>query len=532
MVSRTDRAVPGMVTHPRAEPPAASFPVRVAAIDIDSNAMRLVAAEFAGPADFQVIAEHRVAVRLGHDVFLTGRLAPEAIDAGVAALAAMRTRLDEVGVRYYRAVATSATREASNGERFVERARDEAGIELETITGSEEARLVHVAVRSRIPMAGGRWLLVDLGGGSVEVSLVDEHGIHWSESHTMGSVRLLEELTVAGDEPGRFRQLLEEYTARLKIPEPVGEGRVLGLIATGGNIESLARLSGAPPRPDGVAVLQTAVLRTLIEQLSRLSFRQRVTELGLREDRADVILPAALVYERVAVLAGAGSILVPFVGVKEGVLLDVVDDLTRHRQHTDRLDEQSYAGALVLGRRYRFDEAHGAHVARLAVQLFDGMAAVHGMGGTDRRVLRAAAVLHDVGVYVSMKKHHKHSQYLIANSELAGFTTREIQRVAVVARYHRKGEPAPHHPEFMALDDDERARVVRLAALLRVAAALDKEHRQRVTGLAIGVRGSTVTLDLTSNGSLLLERWALQRCKTVFERAFGVTLKVRGDRAA
>jgi exopolyphosphatase / guanosine-5'-triphosphate,3'-diphosphate pyrophosphatase len=510
----------------------AAFPISVAAIDVGSNAIRFVAAEFATATDYRLLREERVPVRLGHDVFLSGRLADEALDGGVAALTAFRGYLDELGIRHCRAVATSAVREAANGEDFVRRVRDAAGIDIEVITGSEEARLVHAAVRSRVAFTGGHWVLVDLGGGSVEVSVVDERGIRLSESHTMGSVRLLEELSVAGAEPGRFRDLLEEYTRTLRFPHVIGKSSVEGLVATGGNIETLARMSGGGRRDERVLTLPVVTLRKLIDMLSRLSFRQRVEELGLREDRADVILPAAMVYERVATLAAVETILVPQVGVKDGLLIDLVDNLASRRSHEDRLDEQAYQGALVLGRRFHFDEAHGAHVARLAVDLFEQLRRLHGLEDGDRRILRAAAVLHDIGIHVNYKRHHKHSHYLIANSELPAFTPYEIQLVAAVARYHRKGDPAPHHAEYMSLVPEDRARVSRLASLLRVAAALDKEQLQRVGGLRARLRDRSVLLDLFGSGDLLLERWALERNKTFFERVFEVSLSVAGEAAA
>jgi len=496
--------------------PGSGFPVIVAAIDIGSNAIRFAAAEF------------RVPVRLGHDVFLSGRLADEARDAGVDALVGFSTLMEELGARVHRAVATSAVREASNGPDFVRRVREAAGIEVEVITGAEEARLVHVAVRSRVSLVDGPWVLVDLGGGSVEVSLVDEAGIRSSESHTMGSVRLLEELTVAGAEPGRFRQLLEEYTRTLKFPQVVGEQRPRGMIATGGNAETLAKLGGGGRSGDRVLKLPMATLRTLIDTLSRMSFRQRVEELGLREDRADVILPAAIVYERIGELARADEILVPQVGVRDGVMLDLVDDLASHRGHADRLDREADAGALMVGRRYGFDEEHAQHVAHLATQLFDELASLHALSVEDRRILRAAAMLHDIGVLVNHKRHQRHSQYLIANSELPAFTPHQIAMVATVARYHRKGEPGPGHTEYMGFEAEDRARIDRLAALLRVAAALDKEHRRRVTGVRARASASTVTIHLHGEGEHLLERWALERNKAMFERVFGRTIRVAG----
>lgn len=511
-------------------PHAAAFPLRVAALDVGSNAIRFRAAEFASATESTVLAEERFPIRLGHDVFLTGRLAPQAVDAAVEAIGRLRARMEELSVSHYRAVATSATRESRNGGEFVERLRAETGIELEVVTGSEEARLVYVAVKHSVPFGNRKWILVDLGGGSVEVSLVDGNGILWSESHTMGSVRLLEELSVSGDEPGRFQRLLREYAATLRIPAIAQQWNPAGVVATGGNIEALAKLTGAAPRADGPPVLPLAELRRAITLLSRLSYRQRVEQLGLREDRADVILPAALVYQRVAELCGAEEIVVPGVGVKDGILLDLVDDLATHEEHESRKDRQAVAGAVALGRRYHFDEAHALHVMRLAGSLFDQLQGLHGLKPADRRVLLAAAVLHDVGIYVGYKKHHKHSLYLISQSEIPEFTPREIGLIANVARYHRKGVPAPHHEAFTALPRDDQDRVVRLASLLRVADALDREHVQGVRSVRAAVGKQRVTLEMEGEGDLLLERWALRRKGGLFADTFGLEVETAGDR--
>jgi exopolyphosphatase/guanosine-5'-triphosphate,3'-diphosphate pyrophosphatase len=511
-------------TKKNAKPP--TYPLRVAAVDVGSNAMRFLAAEFTGPAQYVTLAEQRMPVRLGHDVFLTGKLAREVMDAAVDAMKEFRRQMEALEINEYRAVATSATRESRNGGEFVQRVRDEAGLELEVITGSEEARLVFEAVRASVPFDQHKWILVDLGGGSVEVSLVDRSGILWSESHVMGSVRLLEELSVSGEEPGRFQRLLREYAATLHIPKIAQQWSPRGVIATGGNMEALARLAGQTAQRGRVARLSLADLRGIIEMLSRLSYRQRVDELGLREDRADVILPASMVYERVVTVSGAEEILVPAVGLKDGVLVDLVDDLVTHQEHEDRKEQQAVAGAVALGRRYMFDEAHALHVARLAGSLFDQLGKAHRLEPSDRRMLLAAAVLHDIGVYVGYKKHHKHSLYLISQSEIPEFTPHEIDIIANVARYHRKGVPAAHHDHFTRLSEGDRERVARLASLLRVADALDREHIQAVSSVRARVQKGRCVLELEGTGDLLLERWALRRKVNLFEDTFGVQLEL------
>jgi exopolyphosphatase / guanosine-5'-triphosphate,3'-diphosphate pyrophosphatase len=506
-----------------------AFPLRVAAVDVGSNAIRFLAAEFSTLSEYQVLVEERVPVRLGHDVFLSGKLAPDAMDGAVEAIAGFRRSMEALGIEHYRAVATSATRESRNGAEFVERVREETGIQLEAITGQEEARLVFVAVQNRVPFGDDKWISVDVGGGSVEVSLVDATGILWSESHVMGSVRLLEELSVAGDEPGRFQRLLQEYMATLQIPAIARQYEPRGVIATGGNAEALAKLSGVAAARGRVAVVPLARARASIELLSRLSFRQRVEQLGLREDRADVILPASMIYERVALLAGVDDIVVPAVGLKDGVLIDLVEDLATHQAHEDRKERQALAGAVALGKRYLFDEAHALHVARLAGSLFDQLEKVHGLEAVDRRMLLAAAVLHDIGTFVGYKKHHKHSLYLIANSEIPEFTQREIDIIANLARYHRKGVPAEHHVMFTALSAEDRQRVVKLASLLRLADALDREHIQAVRGVkARATKSGKLKLELDATGDLLLERWALRRKGGLFTETFGLEIEVHG----
>jgi exopolyphosphatase/guanosine-5'-triphosphate,3'-diphosphate pyrophosphatase len=507
-----------------------SFPLRVAAVDMGSNAIRFLVADFATEAQFITLVSERVPVRLGHGVYLSGRLDPAAMDAAVATVDGFRAQMAELGVEHYRAVATSAVRESKNGDEFIDRVREVTGIEIEPISGSEETRLVHLAVANRLPLGRRRWLLVDLGGGSVEVSLVDRGGTIWSESHTMGSVRLLEVLTEAGADPGRFRRLLDEYVSVLRVPAAVSTGRIAGYIATGGNIETLARLGGARPEPEA-SRLAVDSLRAVIERLAAMSYRERVDGLGLREDRADVVLPAAAVYLRLAELCRAEEIIVPNVGVKEGVVLDLVDRLTRARDHADRQTREVLAGAVTVGRKYLFDEAHARHVAELALALYDQLRPLHNLGAADRKILQAAALLQVIGQFVSYKGHHKHSYYLIANTELPNFSQHEMRLVATVARYHRGADPTAQHHPFAGLSEDDQQRVRRLVALLRVAHALDRDHLQRVRDLQARIGSSWVTLHLEASGGLLLEGWSLKKKSQLFADVFRrrVRLRVAGS---
>lgn len=309
-------------------PPAPGFPLRVGAIDVGSNAIRFLAAEFLDAHRWAELDRERAPVRLGTAAFRSGVLDADAMHAAAEAIAGFRTRMDALGVRRWRAVATGAARTGRNREELVRRVREASRVELEVIGGGEEARLVHRAVREVLPLGEGRWVLVDLGGGSVEVSLVDAGAILWSESHPVGAVRLLQE-GVDADAPALLDRVLARHAPGLRVPS-LRDGEAVGMIAAGGSADALAELAGAPPAPGRPGTLRVAELRRLAQLLSRLTPAERVEEYGLRADRADVILPAALMYERLALLAGAEEVRVPGVGVREGVLYDVLDRESNH----------------------------------------------------------------------------------------------------------------------------------------------------------------------------------------------------------
>lgn len=498
-------------------------------MDIGSNAIRYTVAEFNAVDRFIELESQRFAVRLGHDSFTSGYLSPESIRATVEAAVAFRQRLDDLGIGHYRAVATSAVRESRNGGELVETVRRESGIHLETISGSEEARLVWLAAHARVPLDQGSWILADLGGGSIEVSIIEDEGIHWSESHPMGTVRLVEDLASEAEDQQGFLELVERYASRLVLPEDAHR-KVEGVILTGGNAEALADLVPAPPDERGVSEMTRKDLRRVLEMLAPMSDRERVERLGLREDRADVIVPAAVIFDRVAEMGAAERIIVPRVGVKEGVLLDLAFDYAEHRAHETELDRVTRAGAIAIGRRYRFDETHARHVTELALSLFDQLEEIHELDETARRRLETAALLHDIGQFVSYRRHHKHSWYLVSHSELPGLSQLDIKLVALITRYHRRSEPKEYHEGYSELGTAEKLEVQKLAGILRVADALDHEHCSRVRSVKLKFKGNRAQLRLSPEQNALLEEWALKKKAGLFEKVYGLKLQVGRDR--
>lgn len=312
--------------------------LRVAAIDAGSNAIRFVAADFARDAALaeepSIVARLRFPVRLGHGVFTQGLLDADAMGEAAKAFRDFRAELDRLGLgvdpRRHRAVATSATREAVNRDEFLTGIQRETGILLEPVSGAEEARLVHLAARRRVNFSGGRWWLVDLGGGSVEVSVVNDRGIFVSKSHRLGTVRLLETMTAAGKCSKTVREWVAEALQGVAVPDvprsaraPAGDRRPVGFAATGGNAEAVAKLALGQVDPSRAAVISKRQLDAVVHVLAAMTVRERIEKLGLRPDRADVVLPAALVYQYFAELAGVDRVVLPNVGLKDGVLLEL-----------------------------------------------------------------------------------------------------------------------------------------------------------------------------------------------------------------
>jgi exopolyphosphatase/guanosine-5'-triphosphate,3'-diphosphate pyrophosphatase len=317
---------------------------------------------------------------------------------------------------------------------------------------------------------------------------------------------------------------------RSRVRTAAGE-EPMGLVAaTGGSAVTLAELAGEPAADppvlgDDVRTIALESLRRWTLDLARLSYRERIERHGLREDRADVILPAAVVYLKLAEMFGVDRLHVPDVGLKDGLIADLVDEMEREKALGSRRREIRSA-ALGLGRRYALDELHATKVTELALSLFDQLGELHELGEEARTILEAAALLHDVGLYVSASRHHKHSYYLVSESDLVGLDRRQREIAANVARYHRRRHPTTKHPPFAALPEADREVVRRLAALLRAADVLDREHRQVVRSVRARPKKGRVVLEVDAEGDLLLERWAAERKFRLFEEVFGKSLEI------
>ncbi|MDH5492950.1 MAG: HD domain-containing protein, partial [Myxococcales bacterium] len=423
---------------------------------------------------------------------------------------------------------TASGRGASNHGELLERVRLEAGLDLEPIDGTEEARLVELAVRETFELPD-RTLLVDLGGGSLELTELMPTERGFAESLQIGTVRLLEAfLGPDGSVDASEDRVIREYIDRVLTPHRRRlRDRVWEVaIGTGGSFGAIAALCPAPGYE--VAALDVEAARRLLGELAPLRSEARAESFALRPDRADVIVPALYVVVALADLARVSEILAPGVGVKEGIL---AEQIGKHFHVWDYGQERdkAFGAALALGRRYHFDERHGTQVAELATTIFEATRKLHGLGRAERGLLRLAALLHDVGDFVSPRSHHKHSQYVIENSELMGLSPSQRALVALVARYHRRAEPTTRHVAFRALEEVDRRLVRQLAAILRIADALDRGHLGKVRRLQARLKRGALQLEIEASADASLERWTLTRKAELFRKVFGkeVTLRTR-----
>ncbi len=512
------------------------MPDTLAAIDIGTNSVHMLIARVVPNDRFEVVTRQKEMVRLGSGRGEMKRLEPEAIDRGVAALARCRSLAESFEAPVH-AVATSAVREATNAEEFLRRARDEAGVEVQVISGYEEARLIQLGVLQALPVFDRKLVLMDVGGGSTEV-LFGERGVpDYSRSLKVGSLRMTRRFFPDGVvEPGAL-QRCRTYVRGVLAPIVHDTANLSHkmAVACSGTAEALAamvlsRRDGPAPQSLNAATITAAELTAVVDELASAPTTEERRKLpGVEPSRADILVGGGVVLEQVALAVRAKELTISEYALREGVLLDA---LHRRRGGTlHHLSDLRRASVFHLMELCDDDPDHSLQVARLALQLHDALGERLGLDDEDRELLEAAALLCNVGLFVSHSGHHKHSYYVIRNSQhLMGFTDQEIELIAQIARYHRKSQPSEQkHPEFAALDDADRARVRAMAALLRVAIGLDRNHDGAVDHVVVRISDDGVDLEPVAHdegGDLSLECYSADARSGLLASGLGRPVRV------
>jgi exopolyphosphatase/guanosine-5'-triphosphate,3'-diphosphate pyrophosphatase len=526
------------VTPPTSAPTAGTAR---AAIDIGTNSFHLVVARFSEGSRFEVIAREKEAVRLGHGSGEMRHIEPEAMQRGIDTLARFRRIADAHGAPIT-AVATSAVREAANRDEFLRRARDEAGVTVQVISGVEEARLIHLGVLQAVPVYDRLHLVFDIGGGSTEFVVAKETQVHLARSIKLGAIRLTDRFFPDGEVLGRAVADCREYVRAYLTPlareiEPWGFEVAIGSAGTVNAVAAMIEYQRGR-RGEIRSVNNARFTRTELGELIELVMSARTPSErlarvpGLDAKRADIIVGGIILLEQILETLGIHELVVSEYALREGVLLDI-----RHEDSIDlhHLDDIRRVGVQALVERFERDRPHVLHATDLALQLFDQLQPSHQLETADRDELEAAGALHNVGLFISHSAHHKHSYYVIRNSDgLVGFTDREIEIMALVARYHRKSDPSPKHLEFAHLSPHDQ-RVVRvLAGLLRIGIALDRSHVGLVRHVTTHVSDHRIRIEATvePDADISLELYTAGQRKALLERTLGAAIEIVAITAA
>lgn len=509
-----------------------------AAVDIGSNSVRLLVAEVtikAGRAQIRRLAEERQVTRLGESVFQNGRLSEAAISDVCGVLDRMKSTWQAFPVSGVRAVATSATRDAGNQQDFIARASLAVGTRVETISGQEEARLIHLGVESHWPHRDKRLLIVDVGGGSAEL-IAAEHGrMVRGDSRPLGAVRLQTAFLKSDPpQPRELAQMAQFIQTKLAPTIARIDGRPFErMIATSASasaaVSAVHRIPRAARDQADRRRVTAAQLRRLFRDLSAKTLAERRRVMGIGPRRAEIIVPGVAVFLAVLDTLKLPALYYSSAGLRDGIVADLAARSSAEEQ--DRLSAEQRKVVAAMARRFGVDVKHAGRVAEFAHELFAALRPLHRLPASWGRLLEAACYLRDSGHFISDTGHHKHSQYVVANSDLAGFRDEERSLIAQLCRYHRKSLPNARHPEFAGLAPDAQASLLQLIPILRLADGLEQEQEHHVTSVSCSIGGDSVALTLRTNRAAELEQWAVEQVGGPFRLIYGKSLVVKVERA-
>ena len=496
---------------------------RLAAIDIGTNSIRSIVVEANQDGTFRVLDDEKATVRLGDGLHRTGVISSDSRRRALEALARFCKINEGYGVVKTEAIATSAVRKAANGIEFIKDVARETGLAVSVVTGEEEAELAALSAFNNFDLEGNRHLLADLGGGSLElvttIGRVPDHVV----SLELGAVYLSETFLTSDPIKEDALQELQRQIRRILRQAFPGERPVLhSVIGSGGTLTAIAAMVAASRGEEysslhGYELLHADVVH-LLAMLSRTSLAERRNIPGLNPDRADIIVAGVAVVEALLDFFHGNLLKINERGIREGLILRAL-----HRNgcgNGDRKHRTWREAVLDFAVSCHYDAEHSLQVTKLAGQIFSAVAEAYRLGERERQILEAAAILHDIGYFINYASHHKHSYHLIRHADLFGFTPRERELIALVARYHRKALPRIKHPEYQRLAKADRLLVSRLSGILRLADGLDRRRTSLVTGLELILGASRFTIRLRGEGDLSVELFATKTKGELFEQAF------------
>jgi exopolyphosphatase / guanosine-5'-triphosphate,3'-diphosphate pyrophosphatase len=490
--------------------------MRIAAIDVGSNSVHMIVCRIRPDLSFEVIDREKDMIRVGAGSLAEGRLPQVNIDTAMQTLQKYRRLAESHGVDEIIVAGTSAIREAENGGDFITAARREVGVRVRVISGTEEAHLIHLAAAYAVGIGRRAAVVIDVGGGSTEITLGTSARVELGRSFKLGAIRLTEKFATSDplsptDERRLVRYIRRETRGYLAL---IARRKVQRVIGTSGTILALAALA-AGVRGGSADIRRLTVtardLRRLRDRLVPMSLDERLKLPGLDPRRADLAAVGAILLDTLMDGLGAESLTLCDFALREGLVLDYIKRNAAHIRTAERYPDVRRRSIIELAERCHYWPAHALQVARLAVQLFDATRDRHALGPRERAWLELGALVHDIGALISYENHHKHSYYLVKHGDLRGFDPHEIDIIGLIARYHRQATPKKSHEGFGELTREHRAVVRLLGAIVRLAEGLDRSHAQVVTGLSVDEDNDGLVIALKTKGDAELELWAARR---------------------
>lgn len=499
---------------------------KLAVLDIGTNSIHMVLAEVQPDYSYKILDRFKDMTRLGDGVFTSRRLSDQAMMRGLEVIRALVTLARNKGYEQIEAVATSAVREARNGGEFLDHVAQQTGLVVRVITGAEEARLIFLGVQNSVALPEQPTLVIDIGGGSVEVIVGNRETVFQARSLKLGAIRL-KDLYLPKTPPskGMLQELEQAVTVQLKAGlGPYKTKRIEQIIATSGMAGNLAEVihlqrTGRPLPQLNLAHVTAKEIAAVEKRLAGASLKTRLAMPGLDPKRVDTLLPATIVFRILLDLLQKTELTICDKAIREGIIYDFIQRHHERIQAERDIPDVRKRNILALAHRCHVSETHALHVAGLALRLFDQTAPLHGFGPREREWLECAAILHDIGYHINSRQHHKHAYYLIKNSDLSGFTAEEIDLVANVARYHRRSVPSRKHDEFQVLSASTQRVINVLSALLRIADGLDRSQFSVVQNVDVKL-GKSVVITVQASGDAELEMWAARGRSDLFEKVF------------
>ena len=501
---------------------------KIAAIDIGSNSIKLAVIEAAASDSFTIISQERERVRLGEETLRKHFLSAEAIQRSTEAIAKFRSIAESREVKTILAVATASVREADNAADFVREVEAKTGVRVEVLSSIEEARLIGIAAAQSFDLKKGLLINVDIGGGSTELSLMRDNTPEKLFSMKLGAVGLTEKFIFSNPPKEKeIKGLRKEIEAALERPRRELKNSQWQIASgTSGTIINLSMLLNFQGGADGEIAFKKLV--ALNEMLAGISLAERAKLPSISPQRAEVIVSGGQILEGVMRALKIEKLVASNFALREGVIIDYLREIEAESlPPVPDVEDATLRGVFAIGRRFGYEEKHALQVAGLAEKIFDSLALTFNLKRHQRTLLSAAALLHDIGSHISAESHHKHSFYLIKNSDITGFSESEKQIIANVARYHRGSLPKEKHAEFTALSENDREIVWKLGAILRLAEGLDRNYESRIKDLTFSREDQDLLIEIFSDESIEREIEAADRKKDMFEIAFGCDLKIR-----